>query len=141
MELVGDPMPALARELGPDFRIDPQMSFETVTGTARFVASHAASAFKVEMFLLSDDAHDRARFARRRHLNFEGRDVWLPTPEDVAITKLRWSKGGQRAKDIDDVAQVLALQIGNFDLAYVRNWCDQHGTRDLLEKLLGQAAA
>jgi hypothetical protein len=138
LQLVGDPIPELARALGPEFQIDPQMSFETVTGTMRYIASHPASAFKVEMFLLGGDAHDQSRFARRRRLNFEGVDVWIPTPEDVVVTKLRWSKGGQRAKDIQDVDQVVALQAGKLDLTYIRHWCDQHGTRALLEQLLAR---
>ena len=139
VQLVGDPIPDLSRQLGPDFRIDPQMSFETVTGTMRYVASHPASAFKVEMFLLSDDPHDQSRFARRQRLNFEGVDVWMPTPEDVVITKLRWSKGGNRAKDVQDVSQVLALQAGKLDLVYIRNWCDRHGTRALFEQVLAKS--
>ncbi len=43
------------RILGPDFRLDPQMSFETVTGsTYRYNLVHVDSAFKIELFLLSD---------------------------------------------------------------------------------------
>ena len=70
-------------------------------------------------------------------IDFEGRPVWLPTAEDVVVTKLRWSKGGKRAKDLEDVKNVLAVQRGKLDLNYIRQWCDQHGTRQLLEQLLG----
>src|SRR5690349_10460844 len=52
---LGDRPPTeIAAGLGSDFLLDPQMSFETITGTYRFIASHRASAFKVEFFLLSD---------------------------------------------------------------------------------------
>jgi hypothetical protein len=43
----------------------------------------------------SDDPHDRKRFERRVSVNFEGRTVWMPTAEDVVITKLRWSRQGK----------------------------------------------
>jgi hypothetical protein len=36
------------------------------------------------------------------------RDAWLPTPEDVIIQKLRWSKGAKRSKDFADVVAVIA---------------------------------
>jgi hypothetical protein len=111
-----------------------------VTATMRYVATHPASAFKVEMFLLSDDAHDQLRFQRRQQVDFEGKNVWLPMPEDVVITKLRWSKGGNRSKDISDVLQILNLRKSSLDLPYIRNWCDQHNTRELFEKLLQQVA-
>lgn len=141
LQLSGNPIPALAKVLGSDFRIDPQMSFESVTGTMRYIASHTGSAFKVEMFLLTGDPHDAARFQRRQLVDFEGKSVWLPTPEDVVITKLRWSKGGNRSKDVEDVRQVLSVQSKQLDLPYIRQWCDQHGTRDLFERLLQAVGA
>ena len=129
----------IATRLGSDFQVESQMSFETVTMTTRHLLHHPATAFKIELFLLSADAHDQARFKRRQLIDVEGHATWLPTPEDVVITKLRWSKGGRRSKDVTDVAQVLAVQYGKLDLTYIRAWCDQHGTRELLEQLLLEA--
>jgi len=65
VQISGDPIALLSKVLGSDFRIDPQMSFETITSTMRYVAENRASAFKVELFLLSDDEHDQMRFGRR----------------------------------------------------------------------------
>lgn len=74
-----------------------RMSFETVTATSRYVLHLVDNPFCIELFLLSDDAHDVERFARRRRNRFGDRDVSLPTVEDVIITKLRWSAlGGER---------------------------------------------
>ena len=129
----------IAAGLGSDFTVDQQMSFETVTMTTRHLIRHPATAFKIELFLLSDDAHDRERFKRRVLLDFEGVPTWMPTPEDVVITKLRWSKGGKRAKDLDDVAKVLAVRGENLDHSYIRHWCDLHGTRDLFDQLLEES--
>lgn len=106
--------------------------------TMRHIAHHA-SGFKIELFLLSDDPHDRARFERRRQADFEGVLTWLPSAEDVVVTKLRWSNGGRRKKDILDVEQVLEVRWQQLDLAYIRGWCDQHGTRELFENLLADA--
>lgn len=122
--------------LGVGFKLDPQMSFESVTGTMRYIVVHEVSEFKIEFFLLSSDPHDQARFQRRRPVQFLDRYVHLPTPEDVIITKLRWSKGGNRAKDVDDVRNVLAIQMDHLDFAYIHPWCDQHGTRALLDALV-----
>src|SRR6185295_12396630 len=66
VELGNTPISEIERKLGPGFRLDPQMSFETITGTYRFIATHVATTFKVEFFLLSTDPHDRERFARRK---------------------------------------------------------------------------
>lgn len=125
--------------LGRDYVIDPQMSFETVTATSRFVMKHRQSKFKVELFLLSDDLHDCERFARRKPVTMAGRQIQLPTPEDIVIMKLRWSRGGGRVKDAEDVEHVLELQRDSLDLDYIRQWTDRHGTRDLFETLWSKA--
>ena len=101
----------------------------------REIITHPSTAFTVELFHLSDEAHDQSRFARRIQRDFDGERAWLPTPEDVVITKLRWSKHGQRAKDLDDVREVLAVQ-NQLDLPYIRHWCDHFKSRDLFERIL-----
>src|SRR5204863_6763602 len=103
VELTDQSVGALERALGSDFELDPQMSFETITATSRYRIRHRDSAFMIELFLLSDDPHDRARFARRVHGDIGGRKAYVPTAEDVIVTKLRWSRAGKRQKDTDDV--------------------------------------
>ena len=51
--------------LGGTFDLDPQASFETVTGTLRHVLVAKGGRFKVEIFHLSQDPHDQERFRRR----------------------------------------------------------------------------
>ena len=128
----------LLRHLGAEFRLDPQLSFETVTGTTRHVLDVAGEMpFQVEIFRLGDDAHDQARFCRRRQVFVPELHLraFLPTPEDVIVTKLRWALLGRRSKDREDVRDVIAVQGGGLDWEYVFRWCDQHGTRDLLEEI------
>lgn len=125
----------LSRRLVPAIRIDPQMSFETVTMTRRFVAGVAETTFKVEFFLLGGDAHDQERFRRRRTVSFLGRQIWIPTVEDVIVTKLRWAVLANRSKDHTDVRDVIAVQGNQIDWDYVHGWCEQHGTRALLDEI------
>ncbi len=120
-----------AARLGEDFVLDPQVSFETNTGTFRQLLRHRGRGFKVELFALSQDAHDQARFQRRRTAPLFGRHVWLPSPEDVIVTKLRWARG----KDKDDARDVMAVQARSLDWSYIRGWCSRHGTLALLEQI------
>lgn len=135
MELVSVSVGQVARQLGPSFRLDPQMSFETVTMTRRYVAEVASIPFKVEFFLLGSDPYDQERFRRRVQTSALGRTIWLPTPEDVIITKLRWALVGGRSKDRDDARDVIAVQEGRIDWDHVHAWCDRHGTRALLDEV------
>jgi hypothetical protein len=135
VQLAPGAISSLASRLGDAFQLDRQMSFETVTATTRYVLRLIDGTFTVELFLLSDDAHDQQRFARRRRGRILDRDVAIPTAEDVVITKLRWSHAGHRTKDLDDVRNVVAVQGDQLDWDYVHSWCDRHGTRELLDQV------
>lgn len=94
-----------------EFEVDPELSFETRTGSRNLEMRCRASPFTIELFLLSDDAHHQERFRRRVTVEVFGRTVWMPTAEDVIIQKLRWA----RPKDLDDARGVLAVQAGRLD--------------------------
>ena len=129
--------PDLAQQLGEDFILEPQLSFETNTGTFRQVLRYKKKPFKVELFLLSQDPHDEARFLRRRAVRLFEHRVWLPSPEDVIITKLRWARG----KDRDDTRDVMAVQQDQLDWRYVEDWCRRHGTLPLMEEIRRSVSA
>lgn len=124
----------IARALGDPFHLDPQMSFETITGTSRYVLNVEGMPFKVELFLLSDDPHDQERFRRRTRRQLGELQAYFPTAEDVIIMKIRWSRLGKRRKDIEDVRNVLAVQR-ELDWEYLQHWCTQHGTFELLQTI------
>jgi hypothetical protein len=126
---------SLVNHLGPNFRLDPQMTFETITMTRRHIVNVVGIPFLIEFFHLSDDPHDQERFQRRRRVKVLDREVYLPTVEDVIITKTRWALMTKRSKDADDVRSILAVQGPKIDWPYVYGWCDQHGTRALLDEI------
>jgi hypothetical protein len=128
----------LRQALGPKFVIDPQPRIETVTWSTYYYVAVAESDFGIELFMLRDDPHDQLAFSRRRIVRFEGGEAPICSPEDYVITKLRWGKTKQRPKDIEDVRAVLTVQQGKLDLAFIRQWSDQHETRQLFEEILAR---
>ena len=129
---------SILEHLGPEFRLDPQLAFEMVTRTTRYVVDIVDIPFRIDLFCLSEDLHDQERFTRRRqvHLTQLQGDVFIPTVEDVIITKLRWASHTERGKDRDDVRHCIALQSETIDWRYVHAWCNRHETRELLEEIL-----
>lgn len=118
--------------LGPDFEPENQLSFETNTGAYRQEFQVKDTLFKVELFRLSDDPFDQTRFKRRIATEVSGRRIWLPTPEDVIVMKLRW----RRSKDKDDVREVMSVQRDNLDWKYIEEWCSKHGSLKLMQSIL-----
>jgi len=76
----------------------------------------------------------------RRRLDIDARlsgeqEIYVSRIEDVIIQKLRWSRDPGRKQDEQDVRDVIAVQAGNLDQSYIREWCDQHGTRERFDRL------
>lgn len=124
----------LSRSLGPQFVLDDQITFETITGNTRHIIRCADSPVVIELFILGNDEFQRHRFSRRREVSIPALSarVCLPTAEDVIIQKLRWG----RPKDLDDAKDVLAVQAGKLDHAYLQDWCGRLGILDRYEMVL-----
>jgi len=131
LQHAGDITPALYKSLGNDFKIDPQLRFETNTGTFKQELRFIGTPFTVELFRLSDDRFDQSRFGRRVSVKVLGRETFIPTPEDVIIMKIRWF----REKDRADIRNVLTVQQGKLDWPYIEKWCGEHGTLAKLEEI------
>ena len=129
----------MVRHLGSNFSFDPQISFERATGTTRNLLTLPGTAFTIELFHLRD-RHDQERFRRRCEVTLFGHRAYLPTAEDVIVTKLRWYLHAGRDKDREDVRSVILVQGDRLDWDCIRRWCGQHGTTPLLEDILFPAA-
>jgi hypothetical protein len=89
----------IGKRLPPGLRFEDQSFFEMVTATRKELLLIDGSDFQIELFHLSDDEFDRARFERRVKAELSGGvNVWMPRPEDVLVQKLRWAKGGARCE-------------------------------------------
>lgn len=141
LRIVAEERERLFAQLPPAFKVDPQVSFEMVTGTWRQIIQVPEIPFMIELFELSSDAHDQSRFSRRKKLTLLSRESWLPTPEDVIVQKLRWSKGAKRTKDFDDAVAVMGVQgEATLDWPYIEKWCAEHGTLEVLAEAKAEAA-
>lgn len=126
---------ALLKTLPEEFVVDPQPYFETITGHTRQILTLPSIPFEIELFDLSEEAFDQSRFERRVKTTMRGRDLWLPTAEDVLVQKLRWSMLGNRGKDFLDAQGILRVRKDRLDWVYIERWCDNLQITDELETL------
>ena len=71
---------------------------------------------KIDFWLLTDEPFDRARFARRQRDEIDRVPVYVSSPEDTILAKLRWAKmcGGSE-KQFTDARQVYEFQHAGFE--------------------------
>lgn len=71
--------------------------------------------YRVDFWLVKT-AFDREIFKRRRHARIFGMLVWVSTPEDLILQKLR----SARPRDLEDVQAILVRHSGKLDESYLR---------------------
>ena len=95
---------------------------------------------KVDFWLLTDDPFDRERFRRRRVERLLDMDIYLSTPEDTILAKLRWGKlSGGSEKHSTDALRVYELQYPTLDSDYLERWVEALDVRDEWQRLLEAA--
>ncbi|MEM9081133.1 MAG: hypothetical protein AAGC74_10625 [Verrucomicrobiota bacterium] len=112
--------------------MEEQSFFETVTATRKELIRVEGSPFQIELFHLSEDEFDLARFESRCAINYgDGVETFVPRVEDVIVQKLRWAEGAKRKKDFDDVVSILRVHTP-IDFDYIEGWCGKHGSLEVL---------
>jgi hypothetical protein len=135
VELPAGALDRLSKALPSSLSLGAQGAFEAVTGTTRYLIVLDRHPFVAELFVLSDDRHDRERFARRQRVEAFGRTTFVATAEDMIVTKLRWTMDAGRAKDREDIRNMLAVRGPALDWEYLRRWTAEHGTAKLLSEI------
>lgn len=111
-----------------------------VTATRKEIIKVAGPLFEIEVFHLSEDEFDRMRFSRRIKVDiYDGMIAWVATAEDVIVQKIRWLKTASRSKDYDDVINVMKRKGERLDYGYITQWCQQHGTLEILTQARAEA--
>jgi hypothetical protein len=95
---------------------------------------------KVDFWLLSDEAFDQARFARRAVEEFEGARLAVSRPEDTILMKLKWAAmSGGSEKQFVDALRVYEVQHGQLDQSYLETWAARLDVTALLARLRQEA--
>ena len=126
----------------PDYHLDLESARDAVRRQGMFNLIDVQQGDKVDFWMLTDSAFDRSRFKRRRNVDFGGFSVSMPSPEDVILAKLDWSRlSGGSEKQIGDVTSVYELNRSTLDLRYLEEWVARLGlTREwgqVLERAQG----
>lgn len=106
-------------------------------------AIHMDEALGIDLFLVRQDPHNLAEFARARPVEaVTGVFVPFAAPEDIVLQKLRWHEVSHRVSDRqwNDVVRVLEFRRHGIDYAYLHHWARELGVEGLLQDALAQRA-
>jgi hypothetical protein len=140
-DITVEPFPGKERELvallGVDYYLDRRAVEDAVRQRCSFNIIHHHPGFKVGVFVRKDDLFEQSAMSRRLSVtlpDLPNQAVFLQTPEDVILFKLRWYRLGNEIAERQwhDILGVLKIQAGRLDEAYLNSWAAHLGVTDLL---------
>ena len=127
----------------PRYYLDePQIIMEMVRETSMFNLIDTESGDKVDFWILTASPFDQERFRRRTQVAVFGTRIWVPSPEDVILSKLSWSiLAGGSEKQFQDALRVFEVQRAKLDTSYCEKWALHLGVAGLWHRLLIEAGS
>jgi hypothetical protein len=97
--------------------------------------THIESIARADLVIAAGDEFDRIKFERRQQYEIPGGvEVYLASPEDVILNKIRWGQRSQSEKQWRDVLGILKTQGEDLDYAYLIQWASRLNILDLLSQ-------
>lgn len=127
--------------LGPDFHADQGAIRRAIRQQTSANLIHRPTGIKVDLFIMGGTPIDERQMDRRCRVQVgtsPEQHLYIYTPEDILLQKLRWFRLGHEVSDRQwrDVLGILVVQGTGLDLRYLRECADQLHVADLLERAL-----
>ena len=135
---------SLVAALGDDFHADAEAVQRAVRQRSSVNVFHRATSTKVDLFVLGGSPLDEQALNRRVRLQVASDPdsfLYVYTPEDSLLQKLRWYRLGGEVSDRQwrDVLGIVAVQGRSLDDSYLRSGADLLAVTDLLDRALREA--
>jgi len=134
----------LADGLKDRFYVDSEVIKEAIRHRSFFNFIHLDSMFKIDVYILKQDAFSKEEFKRRKRIVVNlspEKTAYVATPEDTILSKLEWFRMGGEISDRqwNDVLGILKVQRGRLDMDYLQRWARELNLADLFKRSLEEA--
>lgn len=123
-----------------EYAFDEVAATNAIRSGGMFQLWRFASGDSADLWVRGDDVFSTSALSRRRRHRIGELDVYICSPEDLIIQKLRWAElSGGSEKQMNDVRGVYELQFKILDLVYIEQWITQLGLGRLWERIRSES--
>ena len=120
----------------PTYYIDKDMVLSGIQSKKMFKLLNTNTGDKIDFYPLPENEYEIVRFERKIQEELNGLLVWITSPEDTIISKLRWCKlSNGSEKQFKDALNVFEIQFEILDKSYIEKWVEKLGLSDLYKRL------
>lgn len=121
---------ALIREFSTsEYYADEEQALKAFERRSQFNIIDHFTGWKIDFIFAEDSVYGRIAFARRKVIVIGSQSVWVASPEDVLIAKLRWAKMSGSERQLQDASGIVSMQSSNLDYTYINRWVAELGLR------------
>jgi len=127
------------------FYADEQTIRQAIQRRSSFNLIHLSTMFKVDIFIPKGRPFDQQQLGRRIAEQIRpdsDEQIWVLSAEDVILAKLDWFRLGGEVSERQwrDILGVLKTQQSALDVGYLKQWAQELGVADLMERALEELA-
>lgn len=134
----------LVAALGDRFHVDADSIRRAVRERSSTNVIHYPTSTKVDLFIMGGSPIDAEQMNRRQRVQVSTEpDRWLyvHTPEDILLQKLRWYRMDNEVSDRQwrDILGIILVQGNRLDQPYLSHSAEALGVSELLQRALSEA--
>ena len=132
--------PLMAAFPPPRFYLSKESIRDALGAAGMFNLVDMDSGVKVDVWRLTSDAFDQARFERRRTELIDQHAMTFSSAEDIILAKIAWAKlSGGSEKQLTDAIRVYETQGEKLDHAYLSQWIERLDVDEQWQHLVREA--
>ncbi|MBI4810439.1 MAG: hypothetical protein HY800_03170 [Ignavibacteriales bacterium] len=123
-----------------DYYVDEQSILNAIEQQTMFNVLDIREGDKIDFWIITDNPFDQSRFSRKIKEELFGTKMFVSTPEDTILMKLKWANlSGGSEKQFTDALRVYEIQQEKLDLEYMNDWINRLNLQELWKRIQQEA--